>query len=73
MLLSYYDSVYKQPRGRGVARRASQKIRASLKICLEMKTLELTQDGLRLHIYIGELDEHYHSVKGAVTESMHRI
>lgn len=35
-----------------------------------MKTLELTQDGSPT-IYIGELDEHYHSVKGAVTESMH--
>mgnify|MGYP001108391639 CR=1 FL=1 len=34
------------------------------------RTIELTQDGSAT-LYVPELDEHYHSVKGARTESQH--
>lgn len=34
------------------------------------RTIEVTQDGSAT-LYVPELDEHYHSVKGARTESQH--
>ena len=50
MLLSYYDR-YISSREDGESPASIAEIRASLKICLEMKTLELTQDGFAYNIY----------------------